>query len=258
MEAQGALWSSAVRDWAELCGAAILPLQHAVLDAARVSRGTRVLDVGCGSGETLLVASLRGAEPAGIDLAPGLLTLAKERLPRADLRNGDMQDLPFKAGSFDAVLYVNSLMFPPDRARAVAEGARVLAPGGRLVVGAWAEPERCQLAPLFQAIMGLLPEVPEGGGPFVLGPPEATTSLLEGAGLKVLETVEADMPLRLMGEEALVRAMLAAGPAQAVVHMVGEEKVSAAVRKAAAAFRQEDGSYLMQNVVRVVAATNER
>lgn len=250
------MWSSAVRDWAELCGAAILPLQHVVLDAARVSRGTRVLDVGCGSGETLLMASLRGAEPAGIDLAPGLLALAKERLPSADLRNGDMQDLPFKAESFDAVLYVNSLMFPPDRARAVAEGARVLAPGGRVVVGAWAEPERCQLAPIFQAIMGLLPEKPEGG-PFVLGPPDATASLLKGAGLNVIETHEAEMPLRLMGEEALVRAMLAAGPAQAVVHMVGEDTVSAAIRKAGAPFRQEDGSYLLQNVVRVVAATNE-
>src|ERR1019366_8934113 len=50
-------------------------------DAAGAGPGTRVLDVGCGSGLTLVLAAQRGATPGGLDISPGLLGLARERLP---------------------------------------------------------------------------------------------------------------------------------------------------------------------------------
>jgi cyclopropane fatty-acyl-phospholipid synthase-like methyltransferase len=79
------------RAWAELAEAHNRPLFAAVLAATGVRAGTRVLDIGCGSGLALLMAAERGAVPAGIDISPGLLGVARERLPEADLREGDME-----------------------------------------------------------------------------------------------------------------------------------------------------------------------
>ena len=96
-----------------------------MLDAAGVGPGTRVLDVGCGSGLTLVLAAQRGATPSGLDISPGLLGIARERLPAADLREGDMESLPHRDAAFDAVVGVNAFQFAGDPRRALREAARV-------------------------------------------------------------------------------------------------------------------------------------
>lgn len=63
----------------------MIPLFEAVLDAAGVGQRTALLDVGCGSGLTLTMAKERGAIPHGLDISPGLLRIARDRLPEADL-----------------------------------------------------------------------------------------------------------------------------------------------------------------------------
>ena len=88
-EIQRRLWGADPQAWADLAEAHNRPLFEAVLDAARVTRGTRLLDVGCGSGLTLVMAAARGAIPSGLDVSPGLLGIARERLPDADLRDGE-------------------------------------------------------------------------------------------------------------------------------------------------------------------------
>src|SRR3954470_15905839 len=88
---QRRLWGRDPHAWAELAEAHNRPLFEAVLDAAGVTRGTSLLDVGCGSGLALEMAHARGATVSGIDISPGLLAVARERLPDADLREGDME-----------------------------------------------------------------------------------------------------------------------------------------------------------------------
>src|SRR3954451_18531065 len=91
---QGKSWGAAPRDWAdneEMC----LPFYEALFDAAGVGAQTRLLDVGCGAGTALRVAAARGAHVAGIDASDGLLTLARERLPQVELRQGDLEALPY-------------------------------------------------------------------------------------------------------------------------------------------------------------------
>src|SRR3954451_8518581 len=100
---QRRLWGTDPRAWADLAEAHNRPLFEAVLDAAGVGAGTRLLDVGCGSGLALALARERGASTSGLDISPGLLGIARERLPQADLREGDMETLPFEDGTFDAV-----------------------------------------------------------------------------------------------------------------------------------------------------------
>ena len=118
---QRRLWGTDPQAWADLAEPHNRPLFEAVLDAAQVGDGTRVLDVGCGSGLTLVLARERGAVPSGIDISPGLLGVARERLPDADLREGDMETLPFADDAFDAVLGVNAFQFAGDPERALRE-----------------------------------------------------------------------------------------------------------------------------------------
>src|ERR1700678_3007389 len=107
-EVQRRLWGTDPRAWADLAEAHNQPLFEAVLDAAGVRQATRVLDVGCGSGLTLVLAARRGATPSALNISPGLLRIARERLPDADLREGDMESLPWGDAAFHAVVGVNA------------------------------------------------------------------------------------------------------------------------------------------------------
>src|SRR5690606_19961520 len=100
----------------------------------RVAPGTRVLDAGCGAGHLLLLARLRGAHPSGVDASPALLDVARRRLPGVDLREGDLESLPFADAAFDAVTAVNSIFYAADLSSAMRELSRVARQGGRVVV----------------------------------------------------------------------------------------------------------------------------
>ena len=92
----------------------------------------RVLEVGCGWGDLAeRIARETGAEVVALDLSPWMVELARER--DVDARVGDVQELPFPGGEFDCAVAAWMLYHVPDLDRALAELARVLRPGGRLV-----------------------------------------------------------------------------------------------------------------------------
>lgn len=101
--------------------------------------GKSVLDVGTGDGTYALEAAARGAIVTGIDLEPTMLaaarTRANERRLSASFETGRAEALPFADGTFDVVLAVTVLCLVSDARSVVREMARVLAPGGRLVIG---------------------------------------------------------------------------------------------------------------------------
>ncbi len=102
----------------------------------------RVLDIGCGAGAgtALLTAQTPRGHVSAVDLSPTMVDAATRRNSRAvahgfvDVRRADVAALPYAARLFDKVVSVHSLYFWTDPERAVAEIARVLAPGGRLVL----------------------------------------------------------------------------------------------------------------------------
>lgn len=110
-----------------------------VLALAGPLDGRDLLDVGCGDGAFALAAARAGARVAGIDASAPALDTARARATEAglslDLRCADACRLPFPDGRFDVVLAVTVLCFLPDAGTAVAEMARVLRPGGILVLG---------------------------------------------------------------------------------------------------------------------------
>ncbi len=249
---QGQLWGARAQDWATYVEQVCLPLFGAALDAARVTEGTRLLDAGCGAGLLALLASFRGALVAALDASPGLLAIARQRLPGADFREGDLEELPFADASFDGVVAVNSVFYAADMGAAMRELARVARPGGRVVVTAWGPPERCEfLSAVMPALGPLMPPPPPGTSPphpGALSEPGALAGMLQAAGLRVVEEGEVACPFVFPSTEASWRGNSSVGVNQAAIAHSGEAAVRAVYADADRAHMRPDGSVRYNNV----------
>lgn len=252
---QGRLWGHAAEDWAELQEPTALPLYDAGFDATGVTNGVRLLDVGCGAGLALQLAQKRGASVAGLDASAKLLDLARSRLPEADLRQGDLEELPHADHSFDVVTAFNSVQYATDPVRALREIKRVATPGAPVAVATWGDPQRCEARVVIAALGGLLPPPPPGaGGPFALAVPGALEALVESAHLGAERALEVPTPFVYRHAEAAVRANLSTGPALVAMENVGVDRVRDAIAAALQPFVLPDGSVRLENVFRVVIA----
>jgi SAM-dependent methyltransferase len=164
-------WSELAEQWSELWAASAAPAHEALIAASGIRRSSRVLDVGCGSGEFLRTLTDRGAVATGVDPARGMVELARTVAPLADIRVAEAENLPFADASFDVVTAVNALQFADDTVDALAEFARVLAPGGYVAVANWAEGARNDLDAIEAAVAAA-----DGGADDLVGGAE------EGAG----------------------------------------------------------------------------
>lgn len=117
---------------------------NALLDAADVNRGDRVLDLASGPGYVAAAAGQRGAVAVGVDIAANMVTLASRLHPGIDFRQAEAEDLPFPDGSFDAVVgnFVINHLGEPEKA--VLEVCRALRPGGRLAFTLWDRPDQAR------------------------------------------------------------------------------------------------------------------
>ena len=151
-----------------------------VVECAGVEPGMDLLDVACGTGNASVPAAKAGARVTGLDFAPALLEIARERASDAmveiDFVEGDAQELPFEDASFDRVLSTFGHMFAPDHARTAAEMKRVLRPGGTIAFACWT-PEGA-IARQFRTIAELVPPPPGTQPPALWGTEEHVTELL--------------------------------------------------------------------------------
>jgi ubiquinone/menaquinone biosynthesis C-methylase UbiE len=160
-----------------------------VAGAAQLEPGERVLDVACGTGVlTRHLVGLVGPDGTvvGLDVNERMLAVAKRKAPAIEWRQGRAEELPFDAGSFDAVVSQFALMFFEDRQSAIREMVRVLRPGGRLAVAVWGTIESstgyAELAGLLKSLFG--DEAANAlRAPFRLGDVQALRSLFNDAGL---------------------------------------------------------------------------
>jgi len=110
-------------------------------DRLNIPPGTRLLDVACGAGQLTIPAARRGIRVTGLDLAANLVQQAAARAAAEGLAvqvdQGDAEDLPYPAASFDVVMSLIGSMFAPRPELVAAEMIRVCAPGGRLIMGNW-------------------------------------------------------------------------------------------------------------------------
>jgi demethylmenaquinone methyltransferase/2-methoxy-6-polyprenyl-1,4-benzoquinol methylase len=116
--------------------------RHTLVDMAGVGDGGAVLDVATGTGDVAIEFARRtnAGEIVGLDPSQGMLAVGREKLQRGGLQDrvrlvdGDALALPFEDGSFDAVTIAFGLRNLPDYGAGIAEMARVLKPGGRLLI----------------------------------------------------------------------------------------------------------------------------
>jgi SAM-dependent methyltransferase len=174
----------------------------ALLDAAGITGGSRVLDVGCGTGSITRAAARRAAPGPvlGVDLSTAMIDVARTRaagLGNAAFLRADAQVHPFPDAAFDVVVSRTGASFFGDPAAAFANLARATAPGGRLALLTWQEPARNEwFAEITGALAGRpLPGPPPGApGPFAFADPDTVVTLLDGAGFADVQVTDVREP----------------------------------------------------------------
>lgn len=178
-------WQKAAAQYQATFAAATQGFAEALLDAAGVGPGTRVLDLCCGAGLIADAAAARGAVATGLDFSPAMLAVARAAHPGLDLVEGDAEATGLAAASFDAVVSSFGIHHVPRPALAIAEAFRVLHPGGAVAFATWAAPaENIAWQMLLDAIrlhgdLDVAKAPVSGGG---LGSIEAVIRLLTEAG----------------------------------------------------------------------------
>ncbi|HEX8028798.1 MAG TPA: methyltransferase domain-containing protein [Vicinamibacterales bacterium] len=140
----------------------------ALIERIGVSKGLKVLDLGCGDGTTALPAAVRGADVLGVDIAKNLVDAGNRRAADAGLGNltfqhGDashLRDLPDR--TFDLVVSCFGAMFAPRPFDVAKEMVRVAKPGGRIVMGNWIPNDPTLVAQILKIASAYMPPPPEG------------------------------------------------------------------------------------------------
>ncbi|KJK53854.1 class I SAM-dependent methyltransferase [Streptomyces sp. NRRL F-4428] len=186
---EGAYWA----EHADRFDRAVRAYRKPFLDAADVSPADRVLDVGCGTGETTRAVARRasGGHALGVDLSAAMLGVARRRAATEGVHNiefvqADAQVHAFPAASFDVAVSRTGTMFFADPVAAFRNVGGALRPGGRLVQLVWQEAAGNEWFLAFtQALAAGRPMAgppPGAPGPFSLADPERVRGVLGAAG----------------------------------------------------------------------------
>jgi SAM-dependent methyltransferase len=163
------------------------------LEAARVQADERVLDVGCGTGETTrdCARAAGNGSALGVDLSSQMLALARdiatsEGLTNIEFRHADAQIHPFEPAGFDVVVSRLGSMFFGDPVAAFTNLRRALRPGGRLTLLTWQGMADNEWLSEFRGAMANGRDIPappsDAPSPFALSDPERVSAILDPAG----------------------------------------------------------------------------
>jgi SAM-dependent methyltransferase len=232
-----------------------------VADAAGISRGDKVLDVGCGTGVLAREALRRlGREGrvVGVDLNEGMLAVAARTEPRIEWRRGDAAALPFEDLSFDVVVSQFALMYFPDRVASLREMWRTLAPGGRLAVASWAAIDH---APGYQILVDIAVRQcgREAAGvlaaPFVLGDQAELARLFADSGISGAQVTLHEGSIRFPSVKEFIRIEVKGSPLADMVSDDVMQSLAAESEDALAEFVVPSGEIVMPMDAHITTAS---
>jgi SAM-dependent methyltransferase len=239
-------WGRRAADFATLSEPANCREYVAVHHRLDVNGSDRLLDVACGSGLALELATLRGAAGAGIDASERLVAIARERSPGAEIVVGDMHALPWDESTFTVATSFRGIWGTTPTA--VGEIYRVLAPGGRIGLTVWghikASPGAWALGPFRMAAP---PKLQNQAAMVALGRPGVGEELLTEMGFTDIERFDVPFVWEFADPEIYARALASTGPAYEAIQNVGDDEFTReAVALASAQLR--DGRVLRAEI----------
>jgi SAM-dependent methyltransferase len=183
--AHRATWDSG--DYTDVADRFVIPVGSAALEVADLTPGTELLDVAAGFGNPAIPAAQAGARVTALDLAPSLLEIGRRRALAAgveiDWVEGDAEALPFSDESFDVAVSVVGVQFAPRHEVVACELARVVRPGGRIVLASWTP--RGFIGQFLKTVALRMPKPPEVASPPPLwGNDEHVRELFAAAGVE--------------------------------------------------------------------------
>ncbi len=235
---QAALWRGrSGQAWVELQGVLdqmFKPLETLLVEAVSAGSGTRVLDIGCGTGSTTLAVARRlGANSrcVGIDISDPMIDVARARAERegtpASFIRADAQTHAFEAASFDMIISRFGVMFFDDPVRAFANLRRAASDDAGLRFIAWrSAAENPFMTTAERAAAPLLPNIParrpDAPGQFAFADQGRVHRILEESGWAGIDIRPIDVACTLP-EKELVRYLTRLGPLGGVLHEADDE-----------------------------------
>lgn len=204
-------WDANIRGYDTAFGSVARQTVGPMLDAARVTRGMRVLDICCGPGMLAAGALERDAEAVGLDFSAQAVELARRLVPKGRFQQGDAQALPFSAGSFDAVLCGYGVMHLPEPAAALREIQRVLRPGARAALSVW-DASGVGFTLVYEAVRArgsMNVTLPHGPDFFQLGSPDRMQAALAEVGFTDVAAYSFDQDWHVPNANIYIESILA-------------------------------------------------
>ena len=243
------------RDYAERQDDSTRPDYLEGLRRVRLGPGTTLVDLGCGAGGFCRRAADAGARVTGIDSSPGMIEVARERVPEGEFRVGDMQVLPYDADAFNVVTAFNSLQFTVDPQAALVEVRRVAKPGATVFIVVFGREERVGQTAGWRALASLVPPRPsDSPGPLALSTPGVLDELVQTSGLALTDAGYLDGRFDYPDQAAMLRGQRAGQVAVLAERAAGEAIVTATLVEAYEPCRTPSGGYRIDFEWRYVLA----